>query len=349
MRYLRYACIMIFILINILTNVVLAEDLSENIDSNMVKKVKPLALKEGDTVGLVALASPVDKESLEKGIEYLREAGYNVLIGEHVCERNGYLAGADESRAEDLHNMFMNEDVKAIFCVRGGYGSARIIKYLDFDLIKNNPKIFMGYSDITFLLNAIYQKTGLITFHGPMVASDMSRMDSKSYNAQAMDNIIVKTTELPEISWHSSVESLFIKEGLGIGELAGGNLSIIISSIGTPYEIDTKGKILFLEEVGEPTYRIDRMLNQLKMTGKLDEIAGLVFGESVNCNPRYAGELTLLDLVKSYTEDLNVPVLFGVPLGHGFNKATLPIGAEVLLDSETGLFLLGAPVTIYER
>ncbi len=344
MRYLHYSCILILILISILTYSVLAEDIPENTDLNVLKKIKPVALKEGDTIGLVALAFSVDKESLEKGIEYLRSAGYNVLIGDHVYDSDGYLAGSDKSRADDLNNMFLNEDVKAIFCIRGGYGSARIIKYLDFDIIKNNPKIFMGYSDITFLLNAIYQKTGLITFHGPMVGSDMRRMDSTSYNTQAMNNIIVKSSELPEINWYPLEESLYIKEGLGIGELVGGNLSIVISSLGTPYEIDTKGKILFLEEVGEPTYRIDRMLNQLKMAGKLDEIAGLIFGESVSCNPRHAGEPTLLDVVKSYSEDLNVPVLFGVPLGHGFNKATLPVGAEVLLVSETGLFLLGAAV-----
>ena len=309
-----------------------------------ILKVKPPALHPGATIGVVALSYPADREKLNKGVAYLKSEGFKVVLGEHVFAKSGFTAGTAQSRAADLNKMFANPQIDAIFCVRGGYGSAQMIEFIDFDLIRKNPKIFMGYSDVTYLLLAITQKTGLITFHGPMVESDMSKEEFKKYNKEAMRKVLYNNKLIGKVTPPTSYRPFFINGGEARGELTGGNLSMVVSTLGTPHEIDTEGKILFLEETGEVTYRIDRMLCQLQAAGKLRDAVGIIFGESVSCGPRTSAEPTLLEVVKTYTKDLHIPVLYGLPFGHGSYKATLPIGITAILDSKKGLYIPEAAV-----
>lgn len=339
----RYVLLLVFVLFLI---IVVFAGVSHASGDTPPAKVKPKALQKGDTIGIIAPGSPMDKEQLEKGIQFLKKQGFTVLVGKNVYRQaDGFLAGSDEERAADLNEMFANPEVDAIFCARGGYGSIRLLEKLDFQLVRQNPKILMGYSDITSLITAIYLKTGLVTFHGPMVASDLYRDDVDFYNAPNMLKALTTSEPIGKVTNpYGQLELTFLQKGRGQGELIGGNLSIVISSLGTDYEIDTKGKILFLEEIGEPTYRIDRMMQQLKLAGKLDEAAGLIFGESVGCDPRFRGEPTVKDVVQKFADELRIPVLFGLPFGHGTFKATLPIGVEAVLDSEEGLVIVEGAV-----
>ncbi len=320
------------------------------LDAVGINKIKPQPLKRGDTIGIVAPGYLVDRTLLDKGSKYLESQGYKVLLGEHIFDKSGFLAGKDDLRAKDINEMFANPDVKAIICARGGYGSIRLVEKLDFEVIKKNPKIFIGYSDITTLLTAIYQNTGLVTFHGPMVASDMSKDKFDLYNGLYLLKAVSSNNPVGQvINPIDYQETFFIKNGVGQGELIGGNLTVILSSLGTPFEIDTKNRLLFVEEVGESTYRIDRMLQQLKLAGKFDEITGFIFGESIACGPENENDPTTLEIVQEFVKDFDVPVMYGLTIGHGIYKATLPIGVEAVLDSKTGLRIIESGVKPEDR
>lgn len=302
--------------------------------------MKAKRLEAGDTIGMVAPAGPADRSKVERAIEHLIEMGYKVKAGKSVYSRRGYLAGEDELRAYDINNMFADDEVNAVFCLRGGYGSQRILDMVDYRTIRDNPKIFMGYSDITALLNAIYQKCELITFHGPMGGDFAGGLEKHTKRAMksALESIDpigeVPNPEMPEV----------VSKGKGKGALVGGNLSIVAASLGTPYEINTKGRILLLEDVFEEPYSIDRMLTQLRLAGKFRDAAGIVLGDWGSSEPEEQGKsLSLEEVFEDVFKDMGKPVLKGLKIGHCKPNITVPIGAEVSLDTGTITFCILEP------
>ncbi|TDL33110.1 LD-carboxypeptidase [Jeotgalibacillus sp. S-D1] len=293
----------------------------------------PKRLKRGDTVGVIAPASPPNIQNLEKSYSFLTQLGLKVRLGNYVHKVNGYLAGSDEERLEDLHAMFEDPSVDGIICAGGGYGTARIASKIDYELIKQNPKIFWGYSDITFLHTAIRQETGLVTFHGPMLASDVGKEEFQDLSKKMFWQLF----EPKELHYTEDVSPLeIISEGERVGELVGGNLSLILSSIGTPFELNTKGKILFIEDIDEEPYRIDGMLNQLLLAGKLETAAGIVVGDFKNAVPtNNKPSQTLDEVLNHYLKDLETPVIKGFKIGHCEPHFAIPFGVKARLSSKT--------------
>ncbi|HOE56289.1 MAG TPA: LD-carboxypeptidase [Bacillota bacterium] len=294
--------------------------------------MKAKRLKIGDTIGMVAPASPSDSSKVEKAVKYLNNLGYIVKAGKSVFSSRGYLAGGDELRAFDINNMFEDDEVNAVFCLRGGYGSQRILDLIDFQLIRKNPKIFMGYSDITALLNAIYQKCGLITFHGPMGGDFAGGLGKQT--KRAMKNALESTEPIGEIPNPEIPE--IVAEGKGKGALVGGNLSIVAASLGTPYEINTRGCVLLLEDVFEEPYSVDRMLTQLRLAGKFKDVSGIILGDWGNLEPEEPEKsLSFEEVFKDIFEGIGKPVIKGLKIGHCKPNITVPIGAEVSIDTDT--------------
>lgn len=292
--------------------------------------LKPKRLQIGDTVGVIAPASPPNQKILERGIEFLKGLGLRVKVGKSVEKIYGYLAGSDEERLEDFHAMFHDSEVKAIFCACGGYGTARLAANIDYKIIKANPKILWGYSDITFLHTAIRQETGLITFHGPMLGSDIGKEDTHTISKQGFQQLF-EPTEVSYTERFSPLETLV--EGVASGELVGGNLSLIVSTLGTPFEIDTNGKILFIEDVNEEPRSVDRMLNQLKMAGKLNVVNGIVIGDFCDCTPQRELSLTLEEVINHYVLSANKPSLKGFMMGHCNPNISIPLGVQAVLNT----------------
>lgn len=309
--------------------------------------IKPKALKFGDTIGVVAPASPTLEENVEKAHKKLKDLGFKVKMGKSCYEKYGYLAGTDSLRAEDINHMFRDEEVDGIICLRGGYGTPRILELLDYDLIKKHPKVFIGYSDITALHIAITRFSQLITFHGPMVASDMLG-DFNQFSKKSLFNFIMEGEYLRNIKNPPGEELKTMNPGIAEGSIIGGNLSLIADTLGTPYEIDLKGKILFIEEVGEEPYQIDRMLTQLRLAGKLKEAEGIILGDFNNCvakSSEYDDSLTLEQVLEDIIKPMNKPTLFNLKAGHCEPVITLPFGARARLDGHKGeLTLLERPV-----
>jgi muramoyltetrapeptide carboxypeptidase len=293
--------------------------------------MKPMKLKTGDTVGIVAPAGTPNRHALEKGIQFLKEAGLQVKLGGHVYKEWGYLAGSDEERAEDLHRMFSDREIKAIFCARGGYGCSRIASLLDYELISENPKIFWGYSDITFLNLAISKKTGLVTFHGPMIASDFGRENTDLLTVESFQQVFSGNQLCFPVEGQSELKS--VVDGLAFGHLTGGNLTLISSTLGTPYEIDTTGKILFIEEINEEPRSVDRMLNQLLLSGKLKNCAGIVLGDFCDCFSEGGPSFDLQEVLEHYLKIANRPALQGLKVGHCSPNFGVPLGVNAILDT----------------
>ncbi|MDW8802403.1 LD-carboxypeptidase [Clostridium sp. A1-XYC3] len=286
-------------------------------------------LEKGDTIGLVSPAGPENPEKIKESIKIFESLGFKIKKGKHIYDKLGYLAGTDNDRAEDLMNMFLDKDIDMILCVRGGYGSMRILPLIDFDIIKKNPKIFAGFSDITTLLNCIVQKCQLTTFHSPMCNSNFyDEPTIKSFLDTLMlgyKPFIIKNPK--------RIATIGIDKTHAIGQLVGGNLSLICSTLGTPFEIDTNDKILFIEEVGEQPYKIDRMLTQLLLSEKLQKCAGIILGQFTNCRlPHYERSLTLQEVIEDRILSLGIPVLTNIQSGHSYPKLTLPIGARVKIN-----------------
>lgn len=293
---------------------------------------KPAHLSVGDTVGILSPAGPVDKEKLDKAIPFLERLGLRVLLGDYVYAKNGFLAGTDAERIEDLHKMIGNPTVKAIFCARGGYGTGRIAHKLNMDLLQSNPKIIWGYSDITYLHTVIRQQTDLITFHGPMIASDIS---SEAFDKQS-ENSFEQLFIPQSITYDETISQLHvISAGEAKGTLVGGNLSVLMSTMGTPHEIDVKDCILLIEDIGEAPYQIDSLCNQLKQSGKLDEVAGIVIGDfrSRTLDQTVRSE-EFEPIFEHYFSHVNKPVIAGFQFGHCFPNIGIPLGAEATLSSE---------------
>ncbi len=299
--------------------------------------IKPKALKFGDTLGIVAPASFTTEEKIEKSINTIIQMGFKVKTGSSLYKRYGYLSGTDEIRAQDINEMFEDEEVDGIICIRGGYGTPRILDLLDYTNIKNNPKVFIGYSDITALHIALNQIANLITFHGPMAASDMiDGFDDFSKNS--LFKTIMDMESIIQIRNPKEEEIIIINKGIAEGPIIGGNLSLITSTIGTPYEIDTKGKILFIEEIGEEPYRIDRMLNQLRLAGKLEDASGIILGDFNDCVDKghYDESLTLEEVIEDQILPIKKPTIYNIKSGHCKPMLTLPLGVRARLDGDNG-------------
>lgn len=306
--------------------------------------LKARVLKAGDTVALITPSTYVtDPDRLElarRTVEYL---GLKYKMGRAVGRRDGYLAGTIKERVADLHSAFEDPDVKAVFCVRGGYGAAMLLDSIDFGLIRKNPKIFTGYSDITALHLGIHQETGLVTFHGPVTLSGFGE-----YTLDHFRRAVFETKPLGRLANPVEARSIrprhrirTIRPGTATGPLTGGNLSLISTTLGTPWEIQTKGKILFIEDVDEQPYSMDRMLTHLRLAGKFRDIAGLIIGECANCVPRdfkpsFESTFSLGEVLDNILGDLKVPVAHGLTFGHTDDQLTLPLGITATLDAGDG-------------
>jgi muramoyltetrapeptide carboxypeptidase len=298
--------------------------------------IKPQALGPGQDIGIIAPAGPVEPDTLRSGIEILIGLGFKPVLGSHLYNKKGYLAGDDISRLEDIHEMFENKDIKAIFCARGGYGCTRLLEQLDYSLIRRNPKIIMGFSDITALLISIWGQTGLITFHGPLVTS--LKNDSQ-YNVKHVVDLLGGEGGLSI----SLEQAEAFSPGEAEGVFVGGNLSLIIHLIGTPYLPSLDGNILFIEEKGEAPYRLDRMLTHLHQGGIFKNIKGLIIGSLVECG----GNKEIEQVLGNCFSDLDIPIVYGGPFGHGEENMVLPIGVKAKFDtSEMLLNIIESPVQV---
>ena len=299
----------------------------------MIKLIKPKPLQQGDTVSIIAPASPIDKNLIDKCVDSLNALGLKVVVGESCLSDHGFLSGTDDIRANDINYMFANKNIKGIFALRGGYGCARLLNLIDFKLIKKNPKIFVGYSDITALHIAINQKSKLITYHGPMISTELIK-GLDEYSADYYKKFIFGIDKVEEIFNPKGDNLEIINNGIISGQLIGGNLSLICSSLGTKYEINTKNKILFLEEVEEVPYKIDRMLTQLKQSGKLKDANGIILGAFTNCiAPKNKKSLSLQEVFNEIILPLKKPTISNLICGHCLPTLTLPLGAKILLDA----------------
>lgn len=294
-------------------------------------KRRPQRLKRGDTVGIIAPSSPPNIERLTKAIDFLEELGLQYVFGKTIQLHHHYLAGTDEERAEDFQDMVQDPSIKAIFCASGGFGAARIADKLDYLLLEENPKIFWGFSDITFLHTAIGMYSDLVTFHGPTLSS-IGHDDVTNRTKHMFEQLF----QPAEIHYDESISSLTtIYGGRARGELTGGNLTLIANSLGTKFEIDTRGKILLIEDIGLEPAQVDGLLNQLKQARKFEQVVGIVIGDFKNSEPReYPDSPTLKSLFKYYFKDLHVPVISGFKIGHCEPNVGIPLGVDAILDAD---------------
>lgn len=299
--------------------------------------ILPSALKKGDLIGVCAPAGGIKSHSeITEFEKVLNELGYKVLFSKHIESNTGYFSGTDQQRAEDFLELIQNNEVKAIFFIRGGWGCARILEYLNFDIIQSNPKIIMGFSDPTSLLNAITVKTGLVTFHGPGGNSTWN-----DYSMLYINKLLVEGSEIIYQNQADDLPIITYSEGSAEGVLFGGNLSVLSGMIGSEFLPDWKGKILFLEDVAEEPYRIDRMLTHLKLAGIFDEISGLILGTFRKCVPEEPDiSFTLEEVFEQHFNSVNFPVYYGAQIGHTKNKFTVPIGVKVEMNAKLGVFKL---------
>ena len=306
--------------------------------------VKPKRLVEGDTVGLVLPASAVfENDDVTIAKEQLELLGFRVVIGAHAFDRHGYFAGTDRDRAGDVNRMFADDRIAGIVCYTGGWGSPRVLPHLDYELIARKPKVLIGYSDITALLNAIHQRTGLVTFHGPVGSSVLNEYTLENFRRVVMTAEAPGALALPPKKPAELVDRtnriLRVSPGKASGRLAGGNLTLLASLMGTPYEIDTRGAILFMEDVREDLYRIDRMLTQLALGGKFADAAGIAFGRCSECSYR-GPSFSLEDILRDRFGNGGKPMISGLSFGHIENKLTLPIGVTATLDADAGTLVI---------
>ena len=304
--------------------------------------IKPNRLKKGDKIGLIAPGFQIKEEQLEKSIQNLKIFGFEAVYSPRLLEKFGYFSGTDQSRADDINELFANPEVKGIMAVSGGYGCTRILNLLDYQTIRENPKVIMGFSDVTALLNVIEQETGLITFHGPV-----SQTIYRDYNAMQFRRIVInpEDTTLIESSPDDLKLSLESPEyarytiipGQAEGKLAGGNLCVLASMTGTKYQLTGKGKLIFIEDIDEQPYRIDRMLTQLIDSGILQEANGIMFGICKGCNTsksQVQDSFSLREVIENRIKPLEIPACYGLSFGHNIHNFTLPIGVNAKLDTE---------------
>ena len=292
-------------------------------------------LKFGDTIGLIAPSGAVRTEgAVARAVEETKRMGFMVKLGESAQQKYGYLSGTDEVRARDINNMFADDEVDAIICIRGGYGAMRILDKLDYEMIAKHPKIFAGFSDITALHIVLLNRCDLATFHAPM-AVGWADGPMDDFSRESMYKALMHAEPMGELVNPPEYEKKTVNPGIAEGTLVGGNLMLITSSLGTPWEIDTKGRILFIEEVSERTYCVDRMLTQLRLAGKFDDCAGVVFGDFADCNIEYPEfGLTLEEIIRDVVAPCGKPVFTGLRCGHCTPKLTLPLGIKCRMDAD---------------
>ncbi|EJO5346126.1 LD-carboxypeptidase [Clostridium botulinum] len=294
--------------------------------------LKPL--NSGDTIGIVSPASPIEKDIILKNIKIFKNLGFNIKLGNHIYDKCDYLAGEDINRAKDLMDMFTDPSIDMLLCSRGGYGSMRILPYLDFNIIKNNPKIFGGFSDITVLLNCISSKCNFTTFHCPMLSSNFHNIYTLKSFLQALMNNFTSY----EVSNPNFIPTLSLTDAVVEGTLVGGNLSLICNTLGTPYEINTVDNILLLEEISEPPYKIDRMLTQLILSGKIESCSGLILGQFSNCTmDNYKKNFSINEFILDKLSYSSKPTIANLMTGHCEPNITLPIGSKIRLDCKNNL------------
>ncbi len=302
---------------------------------NPKNTLRPARLKPGDKVGIAAPASPFDMENYNLGVHVLESMGFYMSVLDDIFDKNIYLAGSDVHRANLLNKLFADSSIKAIICARGGYGSIRILPLLDYNIIRNNPKIFVGFSDVSAILSAIYTKCGLVTFHGPMITTIA---DASQKTKEAMMTAFLSDIKLEIIIKNG----IAVRHGSALGIVSGGNLATLCHLAGTPFQPSFKDHILFLEDRGEATYKIDRMLTQMKMAGCFDGIAGLVLGFFEDC-----GEIKeVFSVVDNIFKDEDIPILAGLEAGHGRNNITIPFGITATLDSDKHLLSFHEAATL---
>jgi muramoyltetrapeptide carboxypeptidase len=295
--------------------------------------LRPPALGSGDTVGIVAPAGAVDHAEFAAGEARLQELGFKLVYSESIFQHDMYFAGTVQRRVDELHEMFRAPEVKAIICARGGYGTNHLLPHLDLDLIAGHPKVFCGYSDVTTLTTVFLQRTGLIGFHGPMLAKDFCKPDGVHTESFLS---AVSGTRPWSLGGADSPPLQPLRPGTAEGRLFGGCLSLLVASLGTSYEIETDDTILFIEDLGEWPYRIDRMLMHLKYAGKLSCVRGIVFGEMKDCGPPAGADYTLQQVITRVLDGMNIPVAFGLRSGHvSAGNVTLPIGVRARLTVES--------------
>lgn len=299
--------------------------------------VKPAALQVGDTIGVVAPAAALRAEPLARGVAGLERMGYRVKVSEHVLDRVGILAGSDKTRAAEFTSFFADPEVKAIFAARGGYGCGRLLPLIDFHRLAKHPKIFLGYSDETFLLNALVAHVPMVAFHGPMVAMEFAR----GLSTQASSHL-QKLLSGELMQWELDAREV-LRTGVAEGELVGGCLSVVVAMIGTPWQPNFAGRILFLEDTGEKAYRVDRMLTQLRQAGILHQVKGIVFGAIHPVEGDDEERALIAAALAESSSDLECPVLAGIEAGHGTANFTLPLGLEACLDGPRGRLIIDEP------
>lgn len=304
------------------------------------KPLKPRRLAEGDTLGMVLPASMAfERDRIYMAREQLETIGFKVRFGEHVFEKSGYFAGADLHRAADINRMFADDDVKGIVCFSGGWGSPRVLPHLDFDLIERKPKVIIGFSDITALLNVVNQRTGLITFHGPNGDSNMEPYTLDNFRRAVMQAEPIGKLVNPPKNNDELVARDYrvftIRGGRARGRAVGGNLTLMAALMGTRFELDTQDSILFLEDIQEEPYRVDRMLTQLWLGGKFDRLAGVVFGRCTECAIK-GPSFSIEELIRERFGSLGVPVMSGFAFGHIPRKLTIPLGMSCTMDADEG-------------
>jgi len=312
------------------------------IDTSEYSILKAARLSMGDKVGLVAPAWLITEDDLQLSIERVKQLGFEPVYTDKILGKYGYFSGTDQERVDNFNYMIKNPEIKGIIFTNGGYGCTRILDLVDYDMIKKNPKVIIGFSDNTALINSIYKKTGLVTFHGPI-----SKTIHRDYNKKQFENIAVNPTnnyiiESTDEDLEKSVddkiyERYIISSGKARGKLVGGNLTLICSMIGTPYQIDLEDNIVMIEDVGEEPYRIDRMLTQLIAGGELTKAAGIAFGICRGCDisekSSAPNSFTLRQVIEDRIKPLNIPAVYGLSFGHNIHNFTFPIGLNAELDT----------------
>ena len=305
----------------------------------MPSVLKPPRLQKGDLIGVISPASaPTSSEKIEKGVRYLESLGYRVAVGKHAAIVNGYLAGTDEERAADLNGFLNDRNVRAIFSVRGGYGTPRLLRLVDYRAVKRDPKILVGYSDLTALQLALFRKTGLVTFSGPMVGVEMwEKIDP--YTEEHFWRVVTSPTKIGVLSNPPEEPTKALRPGKATGRLLGGNLALLASLLATPYAPGLRRSLLVLEEIDEAPHRVDRMMTQLLNAGILENICGLVLAKFTDCVPQDASKphFTTEQVLSQFAERLRVPVLSNLQYGHVPKKLTIPIGLKTRLNATKGI------------
>lgn len=314
----------------------------------------PKRLRAGDTIGIISPAGAIyESEPYEIAVESMEALGLKVKLGDHVRKRYGHLAGSDNERAQEFNDMWGDPAVDAIICLRGGSGAARILPLLDYKAIQNNPKIFIGYSDITALHLAIYKKTGLITFHGPLATSTWNNFAAEHFQKLLFEAEAVQYQNPKDkggLLTQTKNRIRTITPGIATGELLGGNLSVLTNIMGTPYfPTNWENKILYLEDVGEKIYAVDRMMTQLQLGGILEKISGFIFGKCSDCDPAGSsgyGSLTMEEVIDHYIKPLGIPAFSGAMIGHINDNVTIPNGIPAKMDATEGTFKLLQPAVV---